>query len=131
MFVYITFSPRTVCLPFQSRSEEIFQEMELLDFQKDCAKLYLCQLATINEEVICTYLLICLHIFRFTFFLFTLFFLRLQSMLKEEKELLESLQAPNGEVRFESSSAAFEAAIELGLKYRNNDICSKRYLKCV
>ena len=52
-------------------------------------------------------------------------------MLKEEKELLESLKAPNGELRFESSSAAFEAAIELGLKYRNNDICSKRYFKCV
>ena len=52
-------------------------------------------------------------------------------MLKEEKDLLESLKAPKGEVRFESSSAAFEAAIELGLKYRNNDICSKRYFKCV
>ena len=68
----------------------------------------------------------------FTFFvLFTFICLRLQSMLKEEKELLESLKAPKGEVRFESSSAAFEAAIELGLKYRNNDICSKRYFKCV
>ena len=130
MFVYITFSPRTICLPFQSRSEEIFQEMELLDSQKDCAKLYLCQLATIHEEVICTYLLICLHFFVYIY-LFTNICLRLQNMLKEEKELLESLQAPNGEVRFESSSAAFEAAIELGLKYRNNDICSKRYFKCV
>ena len=66
---------------------------------------------------------VCLH------FLFT--FLCLQNILKEEKELLESLKAPNGELRFESASAAFEAAIELGLKYRNNDICSKRYLKCV
>ena len=100
--------------------------MELLDSQKDCAKLYLCQLATINEEVICPYLLLCLH-----FFVYTFICLRLQSMLKEEKELLESLKAPKGKVRFESSSAAFEAAIELGLKYRNNDICSKRYFKCV
>ena len=61
VLVYISFSPRTIGLPFQSRSEEIFQEMELLDSQKDCAKLYLCQLATINEEVICPYLLLCLH----------------------------------------------------------------------
>ena len=68
---------------------------------------------------------VCLH------FLFTFVCLRLQNMLKEEKELLESLKAPNGELRFESASAAFEAAIELGLKYRNNDICSKRYFKCV
>ena len=97
--------------------------MELLDSQKDCAKLYLCQLAAINEEVC-----ICLHLF-VCIFLFT--FVCLQNILKEEKELLESLKAPNGELRFESASAAFEAAIELGLKYRNNDICSKRYLKCV
>ena len=101
--------------------------MELLDSQKDCAKLYLCQLAAINEEVI-LYLHTCLHLF---VYIYLIICLRLQSMLKEEKELLESLKAPNGEVRFESSSAAFEAAIELGLKYRNNDICSKRYFKCI
>ena len=45
--------------------------MELLDSQKDCAKLYLCQVATINEEVIYPYLLICLHFFVYIY-LFTL-----------------------------------------------------------
>ena len=85
------------------RNEKIFQEVELLDSNNDCGKLYMCHLATLSED----------------------------QLNAKENELIKALKAPKGQIRFESSSAAFESAIELGSRSKNVEVCKKRYFKCV
>ena len=86
------------------RNEKLFQEMEILDAANDCGKLYLCQIAATKKEDL---------------------------IGDHEKELLKALKAPKGQLRFDSASATFEAAIELGSRGKSSELCNKRYFKCV
>lgn len=82
----------------QPRNEAAFQDLEWMDSGKDCAKLYLCQLAAMEDEL---------------------------------DDLVTRLRAPGGQIRLESASAPFEAAIELGLRHKNDaKVCNLRYAKC-
>ena len=86
-----------------SQSEQIFAEMEALDAVDDCGKLFLCQLATENAE----------------------------KMSKNEQELIKALKAPEAKFRIESAVAPFQAALELGFKYKSKAKCNTRYARCL
>ena len=85
----------------KTRNENLFHDLEKMDFN-DCGKLYLCQLSTDYP----------------------------QKITKSEKILIEALKAPEGQIRLESASGAFEAAIELGFKHKKMRICEMRYPRC-
>ena len=85
-----------------ARNELAFQDLEMVDSKNDCGKLYLCQLATLSSREISS----------------------------AEKGLILALRAPNGRIRYESASAPFEAALELGFLQRTMGKCRDRYSRC-
>ena len=77
--------------------------MEDLDAVDDCGKLFLCQLATDSNE----------------------------KMSRSERDLIKALKAPEAKFRIESAVAPFQAALELGLKYKSKAKCNTRYARCL
>ncbi len=86
------------------RNEAAFEMLKEADSVDDCGKLYLCHLASFEVET---------------------------KMNEVERDLFLALKPPQGAIRLDSVSSVFEAAIELGVNYKNKTKCSQRYSNCV